>query len=365
MNKPVLRLLFSLAVGIIVAACRNQPDTVDGVRSLDIDEIEEVEARYNLSHIVPLETTADNLLGDNLLVKTHENNIFIYDRNARNTIHHFNTKGIYLGKTVEVGEGPGNVKNIRDFVPTDSGLEVLVGMGEYSHIVIFDKYNKILKEIKLDYQGSSFEKLLDGSYVVSGSYNKPFVDHRIAVLNEDGEKVKVFLANDYSNQMLPMEERNFHKAGERVFFHEVFNPIAYEISNDTLEARHRFDFGKYAIPSQFWEVDIMKGFEMIHKNGFANIYNYWENDSKAFYEIYIEGKGDNKNQQVMWEKKSNKAVQRIFSKNKPTAFYHPIGLIGKQLVFIAQAAHVLTSETDFATHGVDKDDNPVLVFVDF
>lgn len=360
-----LPLIFSLAVGLSLIACQKQPDAADGLKSLEIDNMEEVEASYTLSQIVPLETTAENLLGDNLLVKSQGNDIFIFDDKARNAIHHFNLKGRYLGQAVEVGEAPGMVKNIEDFVPINSGLEVLVGMGDYSEIVIFDKNFDLLKEIKLDYLGSSFEKLADGSYVVSGSYNKPYVNHRVAVLNADGEKIKVFLPNDYSNQMLPMGERNFHKEGDRVFFHEVFNPVAYEISKDTLEARHRFDFGRYGIPSQFWEVDIMQGFEMINKTGFANIYSYWENESKAFCEIYIEGEGENKNHQVIWDKKSNKAVQRILSKDANAAFYHPIGLVGEALVFIAQAAHVLDLETDMDTQGIDKDDNPVLLFVEF
>lgn len=363
--KRYLPVLFVLAVGLCNMACQKKLDHADGIKSLEINEIEEVETNYTVSHIVPLETTADNLLGDNLLVKTLGNNIFIYDDKARNAIHHFNLKGEYFGKVVEAGEAPGMVRNIRDFVPTDSGLEVLVGMGDYSQVVIFDESYEILKEIKLDYQGSSFEKLASDLYVVSGSYNKPYVNHRVAVLNAEGEKLKVFLPNDYSNQMLPMEERNFHKVGDRVFFHEVFNPVAYEISKDTLEARHQFDFGRYAIPSQFWEVDIMQGFEMINKNGFANIYSYWENGSRAFYEIYIEGEGENKNHQVIWDKESNKGVQRILSKDENAAFYHPVGLVGEKLVFIAQAAHVLNLETAFDTKGLNKDDNPVLLFVDF
>lgn len=363
--KRYLPVLSLLALGLSTTACQKQQDHADEITSLEISEIEEVEANYTVCHMVPLETTADNLLGDILLVKTLDNDIFIYDDKARNAIHRFNLKGDYLGKVVEAGEAPGMVRNIRDFVPTDSGLEVLVGMGDYSQVVIFDESYEILKEIKLDYHGSSFEKLTGDLYVVSGSYNKPNVNHRVAVLNADGEKLKVFLPNDYSNQMLPMEERNFHKVGDRIFFHEVFNPVAYEINKDTLEARHQFDFGRYAIPSQFWEVDIMQGFEMIHKNGFAIIYSYWENESKAFCEIYIEGEGENKNHQVIWDKESNKAVKRILSKDKNAAFYHPVGLVGEKLVFIAQAAHVLNLETDIDTQGVDKDDNPVLLFVDF
>jgi len=114
-------LLLTLAFGIMVVACHKEPDTVNRVKHLDINAIEEVEPSYTVSHAIPLETTADNLLGDNLMVKTQGNNIFIYDGNARNAIHHFNKKGRYLGKVVEVGEAPGMVNNILAFVPTDSG----------------------------------------------------------------------------------------------------------------------------------------------------------------------------------------------------------------------------------------------------
>src|SRR5690554_6196290 len=102
--KRYLPVLFALTVGLSILACQKKQDHADGIKSLEINEIEEVEANYTISRIVPLETTADNLLGDNLLVKTLGNNIFIYDGKARNAIHRFNLMGKYLGKVVEAGE---------------------------------------------------------------------------------------------------------------------------------------------------------------------------------------------------------------------------------------------------------------------
>ena len=57
------------------------------------------------------------------------------------------------------------VNNINDFVPTKAVLEVLIGMGEFSKILVFDKSCKLDKEIELDYRGSSFERLPEGKYV--------------------------------------------------------------------------------------------------------------------------------------------------------------------------------------------------------
>lgn len=362
MRTSTLRIITGFFLAC-TASC-GSPESSDGVVHLELNNIPESNSPYTVSRIVPLETTAENLLGEYLLAKVHGNDIFIYDENARDAIHRFDRDGKYHGRVVQVGEGPGMVSNILDFVPTDAGLEVLVGMGEIAGIFVFDRDYKVEKEVELDYLGSSFEKPTNGGYVVSGSYNLPFVEHRVVYLDEEGQRTQEFLPNDYSNQMMPMQERNFHKADGKVFFHEVFNPIAYEIRDDSLEAKFQFDFGRYAIPAKFWEVDIMQGFEMINQNGFATIYSYWENESKAFFEIYIQEE-DNKNHQVIWDKETEKASRRVFSKEKDPAFYSPLGMQDGQLVFLAQAAYVLDNKAGVSAEGIDRDDNPVLLFVDF
>lgn len=363
-NSLITLILFSALAGVFYS-CGNDPTKSDGLWLLKLSDIQVADAPYTIRHVVPLETREDNLLGEYLTVKILEDDLFIYDENARNAIHHFDINGKYHGKVVEVGEGPGMVINISDFVPTRAGLEVLVGMGDFTKIMVFDKNHGLSKEIDLDYQGSSFEKLSNGNYAVSGSYNMPMVENRVALINPEGKVINELLPNDYTNQMMPMLERNFHKEGGKTYFHEVFNPIAYEIKGDSLEPRFQFDFGRYAIPEKFWEVEILQGFEMISQNGFATIYSYWENESKAFFEIYIDQESETTNHQIIWDKDNEKALQRVFVKDQNRVFYYPIGLIDNRLAFIAQAADVLEVDTDLSLEGIDRDNNPVLIFVDF
>ena len=342
-------------------SCQNPETTTGDIIHLELNNIPKSNSSYEVTKMAPLETTADNLLGEYLIVKAQGNYIFVFDENVRDGIHRFDSEGKYHGKTVEVGEGPGMARNILDFVPTDTGLEVLVGMGEFSKILVFDQNFQLDKEVELDYLGSSFGKLLTGRYVISGSYNLPLVEHRLVSLDAEGQRLQEFLPNEYSNQMMPMQERNFHKADGKVFFHEVFNPIAYEVREDSLEAKFQFNFGRYAIPTKFWELDIMQGFDMINKNGFATVYSFWENDSIAFFEIYIQ-EGETTNHQVVWDKKNKKATRRVISKEQDPAFYSPIGMMDGSLVFLAQAAYVLNNETGISAVGINKDDNPVLLF---
>src|SRR5690554_1891806 len=142
-----INLIIILGFFIVYISACQYSKTKDGIIYLELNSIPTSNSSYQVSRMVPLETTADNLLGEYLMIKAEGNNIFIYDENARNAIHHFDMQGQYQGKAVEVGEGPGMARNILDFVPTDRGLEVLVGMGDYSKILIFDQHFNLDKEI--------------------------------------------------------------------------------------------------------------------------------------------------------------------------------------------------------------------------
>ena len=65
-------------------------------------------------------------------------------------------KGKYLGKFVEIGEGPNRVRGISDFNPVAGGLEILDVMGDQSEIIRLDKEGQQLEILSLDYLGTSF-----------------------------------------------------------------------------------------------------------------------------------------------------------------------------------------------------------------
>ena len=160
--------------------------------------------------------------------------------------------------------------------------------------------------------------------------------------------------------------------GADVFFKEAFNPVTYSIGNDTIEPRFEFDFGGYRIPSRFWEVDIMQGFEMINSSGFADIYQYYENDRYAFFEIYIQDNEGIDNHQVIMDKQNNTVSRRVFPKNENSIFYQSAGFTGEnELMFIAPASFLkdyfnnkdLEDSTQPVVENLDSEDNPVLVYV--
>lgn len=114
---------------------------------------------YKIDKIVPLETTGNNFLSDNLKVKFTPDYIFVFDEEIRDAVHQFDLSGQYVGKIISTGESPGKVSRIYDFTVSEKGVELLVGKGSYSEVVVVaiaDK--KIIEALQLDVIGFSFEK---------------------------------------------------------------------------------------------------------------------------------------------------------------------------------------------------------------
>ncbi|MBD3626863.1 6-bladed beta-propeller [Cyclobacterium sp.] len=350
----------------LLFACNKAAEVKEGLPLIELEKTTQINSPYKIERITPLETDTANLIGDHLTVKFSENSFFIYDESARDAIHQFDRNGKYLGKFVEIGEGPNRVGSANDFVPTLEGLEILSVKGDLSQIIQFDRNGEITGQLEFDYYGTSFAKLPKGYYAASGSYNLPFVENRLAIINGQGKTVKAFLPN--THEILPMQEKNFYAANGSVFFHEIYNNRTYKVEGDSLAPSYQFDFEKYSIPERFFEMDWMAGFEMLNQQGFATISQYWENEDKAFFGVDVQVNGGLNKHQVILEKASGEVGKRIISATALSAFSSPVGLMDDLLVFIAQAPDYLKLNTDQLPENspkIQEGDNPVLLFVEF
>ncbi|HLT06022.1 MAG TPA: 6-bladed beta-propeller [Cyclobacteriaceae bacterium] len=341
-----------------------------GIIDIGLMDVQEEEPRYAVQTIIPLETTTDNLLGVNLIIKSLGENVFVLDEDRKDAIYRFDQTGDFLGKVVQVGEGPGMLNNITDFVADRDSLHVLVGRGDHSDIVKISLSDGNRKHLSLEGLGFSLSTSSDGDYLLYASYNLPLSNHRIIRFDPSGELVSRNLKNDYHNQMLPMEEINFSKEGDQLFFKEAFNPVIYRIEEDTIVPTYRFDHGSYAIPAKFWEVDIMQGFEMINQSGFADVYRHWESDRYAFFEVYIQSQEGVQNHQVLLDKKENSLSKKIMSRKDNNIFYRSAGFTAEdELMFVTPAnyllqyaeQHTLDEQVRQIIETIEKEDNPVLL----
>ena len=172
---------------------------------------------YKIDKIVLLETTENNFLSDKLKVKFTPDFIFVFDEEIRDAVHQFDQRGQYVGELISTGEGPGQVNRIYDFTVSEKGVEILVGKGSYSEVVVISIADKrIIETLQLEVIGFSFEKS-NGYYYLYSSYNYPLAEYCVSKIDLDGNTIAGFLKNDYSGKMVPMIERNFYKMKEKLF----------------------------------------------------------------------------------------------------------------------------------------------------
>lgn len=367
MKRLILKCVF---LGILHAffSCQEKIHQKDGLLLIDVVGSNVSKQPYQIKRLVPLETRADNLLKEYLLIRSNEKGFFIMDKEKEDAIHQFDLNGNYIGKILEVGEGPDMLPNINDFIVTDIGLEVLIGNGENSEIWVYDLELELIGKLNFDYLAFTFAKLPHGNYALYGGYNKPLVMHRLVIFDPSGNKLQEYLANNYKNELLPVGEQNFNLTDQGLFLHEFYNPRLFEIMESEMLPKYEIDLGKYAIPEQYWELDWMQGFELINKNGFGFPSHFFENEEKAFIGVNIQADQQIRNHQFILDKRSSKITKRIAGPNELPTFSQLVGLMDGYLVFLAQAPYILDLDPNMLPDTeikIGREDNPVLVFVEF
>ena len=341
--------------------------------SIPVFELKAEPWDYKISDIVSLETGLDFLISGEAKVKFGKRGIFLLDNNRQDAIHAFSPEGNYQGRLVQVGEGPGQVNNITDFLPSDEGIEVLTGKGENSKILFFNYEGEIIEESNLGLLAFSFHKTQDGEYLFNTGYNLPLEKERLTRWSKDGEKLQVYLVNDYEGVHLPMSETNFFNSREKIFYKEVFNPTVYEVEKDSLRPAYYLDFGRYGVPEGFWQKDIMDIFGSMSEQGFADIWFFSQNERHAYIHVVKQQNREMEHHILLRDHQTGEIKKREIDTSGSDLFKQPIGMAedGKLLFLVHPVTlknHAENEELELKwlplIKGLDREDNPLIIRVD-
>jgi hypothetical protein len=345
MMKNLVRILVLLVL-VVFNSCKDKlsDQKSEDVLYLDLDEIESISKDdLTLVDVVPLETVNENLMGQDLRIRFSGDRIFVFDESIQNAINVFDKNGKFMGNRVVVGEGPNTVTRLIDFYVSSTGkLEILNPIGGKAQIFEVNEDNSLNYRFTVDYSCSSFTKLANGEYLFYGSYNLPFVSHRMIRTDSTGIVLEKYLENTYTNKMLPMSERNFFDTNSNLYLIETFNNVGYQFIENELEAIIEVDFGNYAIPTRFWELDLLEGgFDLLQQNGFANLNGYFKNELISLISIHVQKQtGISKSLIFINEKSGEKRLleTRLLD---DYLFYYPIGVEGNQFLFLTYRSTLL------------------------
>jgi len=311
---------------MLILGCSKE--TKDTENQLELASIKQVGLSHiEIEGIIPLETNSSNLMGLDLRVIFGDSLIYVMDESTKDGIHIFGEKGNFIQTIANVGEGPENIPSMIDFYVSESGtIEVLSSHGSVANIYRFDLEENFYKIFSIEYVATSFAKLPDNTYLFYGGYNLPILEYRVLKTDSLGNKIQYFLPNTYKNNMLPMTEKNFFKTGNDLFIIESFQNVFYRYENDSLNVVFNADFGNYSLPAEFWKMDIMDGFQMINKNGFANFRTIHKGLGKIMVDVMYQKEAVVTKDIVFFTQEFQPEFKIKADRSEKLIFYYPIGI---------------------------------------
>lgn len=363
MNK-LLILTFCI---MLFFSCTQKKDGV-----LVLADVDEYSDTLLVTKAIPLSTDPSNLLGNYLSVKYNKDNIWIADKSNLDAIHGFNWEGESLGYVAERGEAPNQIYNLVDFLLQDDQLVVMSNLGDEVMVYEFGFDNSIKSKVKLPFNSFTFVENAQKGYWLYSGYNRVAGDYRLRSVNTDGELLVKQLANDFNEKMIPLGEAAFFKGDGETLFKESFKPEVFRLTKNDPELKYTLDFGDLTVPTEFWEMEAIPGFEMIDRNGYANIEFVAENNEYALFDIYIQKEGESRKEVVIHNKETKKSRKLKVDREVDGHLLTPIGLEGDEMLFISYAPYLVqnksrirfSDEAAVKVESVTEDDNPVIIYVE-
>jgi len=367
-----LRLLKIFALAFTFYACEKPVKSNGGIGDEEsftfvFDKIPMNSNSFEVDKLIPLETTQNNFLSNNIIVKFSNDFIFVFDDQIKDAIHKFDQKGRYVSQIISVGEGPEHVNSIDDFIITEKNIEILSGKGAYSEIIYFSlEEEKIVNKVKLDIIGFSFEKIGETYYIYS-SYNFPFAEFRVSKLDLQGNIISGLLKNDYSGKMMPVVERNFFTNNGTTFLTESFSNKIYELTEHDVKTKYVIDFGRNNIQKDFFENDMMIAFEKLINNGFYSIRNHFEGKDNAMTKLVFQKENTFESFQLIFDKQSKEIVKNKLQGPWIELLQCPIGITDTNLFIFSISPQALLQNAELLNlqlnSGIEIDDNPILAYL--
>ena len=359
---------FYIALLISLFACTKQTNT-DEFRILDLSSIPENKTSENIfkniRHI-KLETARDIMLGDNLYFHIKDDKIYILDRSHQKALLTFGGEGKFLGKTGKLGKGPEEYPKTIDFAVRNDTIDFLSSAGANYNIYSYLLNGPFLKKTDIDFIAGSFEWIRDNHYAISTNFQKSLHDHQVYILDNNGKEVNKLHPNNTKLDM-SVGENCFTVFNDQTYYYEPFNNKVYQLHTDTIFPVFELDFGKYNIPQAFFETDIMKGFEMINKQGFSMIKSVFINKENAVFEILNQNENGSRLYVITYNLKSGN-IKSMMLNEENYIFRYPIGLNNKnEMMYLVFPIGDINKE--FQKYGLDLDvsdfdekDNPIVVY---
>ncbi len=272
--------------------------------NIPVNKIEQVKMSDIISEfkVIKLEFTDQSMIGDIQKITVHNGLIYVLDTFGAKSLMVFDINGKFIRKIGSLGKGPGQYLLPKDFIiDTDNDeIEII----DNQKINIFLSNGKYLKDYKIDFASTDFEKLGDNYFLAAGGLE----DHYIYKTDNNFKIIEKYIRTA-PKSVLGNAFRPFINKNELHFlFRPLIGDTIYSVSQERAVPIRIVDFGKYKINyEEFLSKAPMERAKIVICQSNVNqcvMIRYFENDSY----IHIIYNMSSKYYQYIYNKKTGSEI---------------------------------------------------------
>ena len=240
-----------------------------------------IESTIKEVEYIALETDDAHLLGSHVDILADSSSWFLLDK-GNGRLYRYSDSGLFLNEIGHRGNGPGEYVQIQDVqVIKDT---VLVFAFPFK-LIYYDVEGVFIKEEEIEGLGDNSIKVGNGILTYRGY--RPDEKYRLSYYLRDSRKDFLFSKRHVIN--MSTGDPVFSMSNDSISVVDSYNNTVYVFSDGKLSPFVSFDFGKYAIPEEFYHFsDPYKGGEYLLSRDFARISRFVLNGDEWLAEIPLQ-----------------------------------------------------------------------------
>ena len=273
--KNVIGIL--LTTICVISGCKASSSTIEFEASFSMSSFEECVSEIT---VIPLEDDNEHMLGDDLNLLLSEDS-FILSDGITSRIFRYSRAGRFLNTIGAKGRGPAEYIEFNGVQIVDDKVNVYVPHGDVLTYLVDGTFVSRLTEENL---GAKVWQVDEGFFTYSG-YGS--VSGYKAAYIREGKTIS-FMPSDEKVLQLSPRTNIFCEVPNGVVFIDSYTNDLLIFSNGAISNYLTIDFGKYALPKEFYEFDdAYAAAELMLSRTFALIQTYQESCNKAFLDVMV------------------------------------------------------------------------------
>ncbi len=337
----------------------------------------------DIQKIVPLETTAESLIGEIRKIKVFKDHIYVLDAFKSKKLAVFDMQGKHIRNIGTNGDGPGEYKDMQDFTINTDNNDIII-LDKWLNILTYSSDGQFIKRASPRMPADCIAYLGDGLiaiYSEKGSQSMSHGKHKLRIYDLGQLKViSKHIKIDFSLENKIMgRQTNFAEFEDVLSIYSSAHDTIMQIKNGIIESKYVVKHKKKPRPVDYFRnsPDIPEGYVKLVQSGYPTPASNWIETKNYIHFTYIR---DNNIYTNFYSKSSSELIvstKSMIDETSMAILPSPIGNTDDQFIFKVEPEYVAMirayNEKNNRTskyperfkamfEAIEGDENPLIVF---